>query len=89
MWRKKNKLIEAIVLLRIKPGMDRFVFSAVKKLKQINQIETVYGEYDLLTKVAVETMDDLDAFIFDKVRTIKGIERTTTLIVIEPPGQEK
>ncbi len=89
MWRKKNKLIEAIVLLRIKPGMDRFVFSVVKKLNQINQIETVYGEYDLLTKVAVETMDDLDAFIFDKVRTIKGIERTTTLIVIEPPGQDK
>jgi DNA-binding Lrp family transcriptional regulator len=82
-------LIEAFVLLRIKPGMDRSVFKAVKKLKQINQTETVYGEYDMLTKVTVETMDDLDAFIFDKVRTIIGIERTTTLIVIEPPGQVK
>ena len=74
------------MLLRIKPGMDRTVFSEVKKLKQVTQTETVYGEYDLLTKVTVETMDDLDSFIFDKVRTIAGIERTTTLIVIEPPG---
>ncbi len=82
-------MIEAIVLLRIKPGMDRAVFNKVKKLKQVTQTETVYGEYDLLTKVTVETMEDLDAFIFDKVRTIKGIERTTTLIVIEPPGQMK
>jgi len=40
----------------------------------------------LLTRVQLETMDDLDAFIFDKVRTIDGVERTTTLITIEPPS---
>jgi len=79
-------LIEAYVLLRVKPGMDKLVFQAVKKLKQVTDIETVYGEYDLLMKIQVETMDDLDAFIFDSIRTIKGVERTTTLITIEPPS---
>jgi len=79
-------LIEAYVLLRVKPGMDRLVFQAVKKLKQVTDMETVYGEYDLLMKIQVETMDDLDAFIFDSIRTIKGVERTTTLITIEPPS---
>jgi len=79
-------VIEAYVLLRIRPGMDRPVFRAVKKLKQVKVTETVYGEYDLLTRVQLETMDDLDAFIFDKVRTIDGVERTTTLITIEPPS---
>lgn len=79
-------MIEAYVLLRVKPGMDRLVFQAVKKLKQVTDMETVYGEYDLLMKIQVETMDDLDAFIFDSIRTIKGVERTTTLITIEPPS---
>lgn len=79
-------MIEAYVLLRVKPGMDKLVFQAVKKLKQVTDIETVYGEYDLLMKIQVETMDDLDAFIFDSIRTIKGVERTTTLITIEPPS---
>jgi len=79
-------MIDAYVLLRVKPGMDRSVFQTVKKLKQVKDLETLYGEYDLLMKIQVETMDDLDAFIFDTARAIKGVERTTTLITIEPPS---
>lgn len=78
-------MIEAYVLLRVKPGMDRSVLQAVNKLRQVTDVETVYGEYDLLMKISVEAMDNLDAFIFDVVRTIEGVERTTTLITIEPP----
>ena len=80
-------MIEAYVLLRIKPGQDRSVFGKVKKLKQVIEMDTVYGAYDLLAKVQVETMDDLDSFIFDTIRTIKGVERSTTLITIEPPAE--
>ena len=79
-------MIEAYILLRVRPGMDRSVFQAVKKLRQVTDMETLYGEYDLLMKIRVETMEDLDAFIFDTVRTIQGVARTTTLITIEPPS---
>lgn len=82
-------MIEAYVLLRVKPGQDRSVFRKVKKLKRVTEMDTVYGEYDLLIKVQVETMEDLDSFIFDTVRTIKGVERSTTLITIEPPVEGK
>jgi len=82
-------VIEAYVLLRIKPGQDRSVFRKVKKLKRVTEMDTVYGEYDLLIKVQVETMEDLDSFIFDTVRPIKGVERSTTLITIEPPVEGK
>ena len=82
-------MIEAYVLLRVKPGQDRAVFRKVKKLKRVTEMDTVYGEYDLLIKVQVETMEDLDSFIFDTVRAIKGVERSTTLITIEPPVEGK
>lgn len=82
-------MIEAYVLLRVKPGQDRSVFRKVKKLKRVTEMDTVYGEYDLLIKVQVETMEDLDSFIFDTVRAIKGVERSTTLITIEPPVEGK
>ncbi len=79
-------MIEAYILLRIKPGLDRTVLREIRKLRQAKDIETLYGEYDLLMKIQVETMDDLDSFIFDSIRTIRGVERTTTLITIEPPS---
>lgn len=82
-------MIEAYVLLRVKPGQDRSVFRKVKMLMQVTEMDTVYGEYDLLIKVQVENMEDLDSFIFDTVRAIKGVERSTTLITIELPVEGK
>jgi len=80
-------MIGAYVLMRIKPGMDSEVLNNVHKLPQVKVAETLYGEYDMLLKVEVETLDELDSFIFDTVRTIKGVESSTTLIVIKVPGE--
>jgi len=80
-------MITAYVLLRVKPGMDRSVLHNVRKLAQVKEAVTVYGEYDMLIKVEVETLEDLDSFIFDTVRTIKGAESSTTLITMEVPSE--
>ncbi len=79
-------MITAYVLLRIKPGMDRNVLNSVKKLTQVKIVETLYGEYDMLIKVTVETLETLDSFIFDTVRTIKGVDGSTTLVTMEIPS---
>lgn len=76
-------MISAYVLMRIKPGMDRSVLRNVKKLAQVKTVETLYGEYDMLIKIEVKTLEDLDSFIFDTIRTIKGVEGSTTLITIK------
>jgi len=80
-------MIAAYVLMRIKPGMDRNVLHDVRKLTQVKNLETLYGEYDMLVKVEVETLDELDSFIFDTIRTIKGVEASTTLIVMKVLGE--
>lgn len=80
-------MIAAYVLMRIKPGMDRSVLHEVRKLAQVKAVETVYGEYDMLIKIEMETLDELDSFIFDIVRNIKGVEGSTTLITIKVPGE--
>lgn len=79
-------MITTYVLLRIKPGMDRRVLSIVKKLSQVKVVETLYGEYDMLIRARSETLESLDSFIFDTIRTIEGVSGSTTLIVMEVPG---
>jgi len=79
-------MIKVYVLLRIKPGMDRNVLRNAKKLTQVKAVETVYGEYDMLLKVEIEALETLDSFIFDVIRTIKGVEGSTTLITMEVPS---
>lgn len=82
----EKEMITACVLLRIKPGMDRDVLHTVRELDQVKTVETLYGEYDMLIRIEVDTLDELDTFIFDTIRTIKGVEGSTTLITIKVPG---
>lgn len=77
-------MIKAYILLTVKPGTDRAVFQTIRELRQVTDLETLYGEYDLLAEVEVKNMDDLDTFIFDSMRTIQGVMKTTTLVTIKP-----
>ena len=43
-----------------------------------------YGEYDLILKVESESLEDLDHFIFNKLRTTEGVAATTTLLEAKP-----
>lgn len=81
-------MITAYVLLRIKPGRDKNVLNNIQKLPQVKFAESVYGEYDMLLKVEVENLDELDSFIFDAVRTMKGVEGSTTLIALKISGEQ-
>ncbi len=73
-------MVDAFVLIRVKPNHDREVLEKIKKLEAVKDATTVYGEYDLVAKINVESLDDLDIFIFDVLRPISGVVGTTTLI---------
>jgi len=48
-------------------------------IEGVNVAQTVYGEFDVMTKVDCDNLKDLDAAI-TKIRKINGIIRTMTLI---------
>ncbi len=72
-------------LVRVKPGSDRTVLQEIRELLNVKNSVTVYGEYDLVLEVEIEDIDRLDAFIFDTLRMIPGVESTTTLITTQIP----
>jgi len=61
--------------------MDDQVLSEIKKLERIQEANATYGSYDLVIKVNFRTIEDLDRFIFEKIRRIKGVTETSSMIV--------
>jgi len=56
-----------------------------KKMSQISEIKEVHivtGTFDMLLKVRAKSMESLSSFITQKLRTVEGIERTQTLMVL-------
>jgi DNA-binding Lrp family transcriptional regulator len=68
-------------MMKMQVGMDDKVIGEIKWLKQIEEADATYGAYDLVIKVNFKTIEDLDRFIFEKVRRITGVTETTSMIV--------
>ncbi len=82
-------MVTSYTLARVEPAKDRGVYDLVKQLLGVKEVITTYGEYDMIIKVEVESLDKLDDFVFNKLRIIEGIELTTTLINAKFPSSRQ
>jgi len=77
-------MITSYTLTRVLPAKDQKVYKTVRGYPEVKEIVLTYGEYDLIVKVESNSLEELDYFIFNKLRTTDGIEATTTLIEAKP-----
>ena len=77
-------MISSYTLIRVLPANDKRVYETAKAFDEVKDVILTYGEYDLIIKVESETLEDLDHFIFNKLRTIQGVIATTTLLEARP-----
>jgi len=70
-------------LANVETGADRKVFRDIKKLPGVNKVSMTFGTYDLCIEVSFETMEELDEFVFDKLRKTPKIRETVTVICSE------
>ena len=77
-------MVSAYIMMKMHVGMDDQVIAEIKKLEPVKEADATYGSYDLVIKVNFKTIEDLDRFIFEKVRRIKGITETSSMIVAKP-----
>ncbi len=74
-------MVSAYIMMKMQVGLDDQVIAEIKKLEQVQEADATYGSYDLVIKVNFKTIEDMDRFIFEKIRRIKGINETSSMIV--------
>ncbi len=74
-------MVSAYIMMKMQVGMDDDVIAELRDMKQIQGADATYGAYDLVIKVNFKTIEELDRFIFEKVRRIKGVTETSSMIV--------
>ncbi|MEM3555148.1 MAG: Lrp/AsnC family transcriptional regulator [Candidatus Micrarchaeia archaeon] len=55
----------------------------VASLPQVLETHTISGDWDLLIKVKFKNVHELGKFVNERIRTIKGITKTVTLVSID------
>jgi DNA-binding Lrp family transcriptional regulator len=74
-------MAEAYVLLKVAPGYERNIVEELKNIPEIEDVNELYGEWDIITKASVERIEDLDELLSVKMRKIEGVTLTSTMIV--------
>ena len=77
-------MITSYTLARVLPAKDKEVYRKVKVFDEVKEVILTYGEYDLILKIESNSLEDLDHFVINKLRTIDGIATTTTLLEAQP-----
>ena len=75
----------AFVFITTEPASMPEVLKEVEAIEGVKEAEMVYGVYDIVAKVTVETMDRLKQIITYHIRKIDKVLTTQTLLVV---GQE-
>jgi len=76
-------VIEAYVLINVKPGKEKDLIDYIKREigNSLISADVVYGEYDVIIKVRVESFNELRNVVVEKIRKLDYVERTITLII--------
>jgi DNA-binding Lrp family transcriptional regulator len=73
-------MIQAYVLAKIEAGRDKDVLKQIKSVAGVRKVSATYGTYDLFVDVTFESIEELDEFVFSKLRKIPEVKETVTVI---------
>ena len=73
-------MIKAYVLVVANPGATKSVFGALHNVKGVTECHEVMGPYDIVVEIEVEDLAEVPPILSDHIRTIPGVESTTSLV---------
>lgn len=65
------------------PVSQRTVAEEISKFPEVQEVHIITGDWDLLVKLRVASVDTVGKFVVDKLRLISGLEKTLTCMVFE------
>ena len=67
-------------LLTISPLNEKEVFYALNNMTEVKEVHPLFGEYDILVKIECGDIDTIGEVVIKRIRALKGIVDTKTLI---------
>lgn len=87
--KKLGKGVTAFVLASFSyrtPGGEtllsqRDIAKQISKFPEVQEVHIITGDWDLIIKVKAKDVDAVGEFVIDKLRLVKGVEKTLTCMV--------
>lgn len=83
---KLGRPVAAFVMVSFHPSPEisqRELARQIALLPEVEEVHLISGEWDILVKIRVKDVESAGSFVIDKIRTMKGVEKTETCVSFE------
>ena len=75
--------IVTFILIQIVGEDQKIILEKLMKMTEVEEAAIVTGENDMILRLRLKKIQDLNTFILEKLRKIKGIANSTSMIGLE------
>ena len=62
---------------------QREVARKIAAFSEVQEVHIITGDWDMVLKVKLRNVDELGSFVVDKLRMVKGVDKTLTCVVLD------
>ncbi len=73
-------MVKGYLLIKLVPGLESSALSQIRVIPGITDINLVFGQWDAIAIAETKTLFELAKVIVGEVRSIQGVQDTTTLV---------
>jgi DNA-binding Lrp family transcriptional regulator len=73
--------ILAYVLFKVSSGTEREVCQKLVNFEEVIEADIVFGEYDVIARISIDDLEELEDFISQKIRNVPNVLVTSTMII--------
>jgi Lrp/AsnC family transcriptional regulator for asnA, asnC and gidA len=77
-----GKDVTAFVQVSVTPGQEKNIGESIAKIHEVLEVVTTTGDFDLLIKIVASDVNELQRIIMEKIRGLKGVIRTNTILLL-------
>ena len=74
--------VSAFVLVDVVGDHTKSAFKTIARIPGVKHVYVITGPHDLIVDIEAETMEELNNLVLSRMRTVDGVRKTTTAIVL-------
>jgi len=85
-YSKVGKQVTAYVLVTFRGDENlsqRNLAQQISKLPGVYEVAVISGEWDILLKVRASSVEEIGSLVVDRLRAVKGVEKTETCVAFQ------
>jgi hypothetical protein len=73
-------MVKGYLLIKLVPGLEADALSQIRAIPGITDVSLVFGQWDAIATAEVKTLFEMAKVIVGEVRSVQGVQDTTTLV---------